>query len=95
MTPFSRLALLAAATLYAVGLAVVSRWLGWISTGSIAAAGVVVALLVTLEFAPRSPAVSAEGLEAAGDPGADFQLRQRDRRDIERAAARAADDVTS
>lgn len=93
MTPFLRLALLFAATGYGFAVALIREYFGPFDALLSVALGVGLAVLVTLEFAPRPPADAELGPEAAGGPGASdaFTIRQRERRDIARTAERSRD----
>lgn len=58
--PFLRLALIAAVTVWAVGLVVVARFLGWPAAVSAGVVGVLVAAALTVEMRPEEKPPAAE-----------------------------------
>jgi uncharacterized membrane protein YoaK (UPF0700 family) len=57
--PFLRIALLAAATVYAVGVALVERWLGPVAMVGVVLLGVALAVLASVDFVPTPTAPPA------------------------------------
>ena len=96
MTPFARLALLAGTSLYALGLALIGRYLGWGVAVGVAVLGAALALVVTLELThPVQSDASGSGPSSEGgksEAEARGTVRGRDRTEIERSARRAREE---